>query len=410
MPSDAPGSDPLLTIDGLTPGNVLTPADAAETAALLADAANLRQAVIPVGSGTALSLGNPPARADIALSTRRLGGILDYEPVDLVISVGAGARLGDVQAVLAEHGQTLPLDPPGGDDATIGGLVATALTGPLRLSAGSLRDLLIGIQVAHPSGTVTKAGGMVVKNVSGFDLPRVYHGSLGTLGVITAANFKVLPLPRTEGSILLEGAFLADAVATAATLRQSNLAFAALEAGWRDDGAFVAARFTGRDPSVQAGLSATRAVMGSDARVLGRDESAAWWRSYQDELRLTIGEHEVLIRASVRPRETPALVAGIAAALPLAGATVTFLGAAAGLGTVIVRAEVADADADRPGQLQTALLGLASNVTILAAPPAWKRGLDVWGPAPESLGIMQALKDQFDPHRVLNPGRFVGGI
>ncbi|MDQ3411434.1 MAG: FAD-binding protein, partial [Chloroflexota bacterium] len=118
--------DDLPRIDGVPVTSMVTPGDAPAVAELLADAANLGQSVIPVGGGTALALGNPPGSADIALSTRGLGGIIDYEPFDLVLSVGAGARLGDVQAVLAEHGQTLPIDPPGGDDATIGGLIATA--------------------------------------------------------------------------------------------------------------------------------------------------------------------------------------------------------------------------------------------------------------------------------------------
>ena len=137
------------------------------------------------------------------LSTEHLAGIIDYEPTDLVLSVGAGARFGDVQAVLAEHGQRLPLDPPGAADATIGGLIATGRWGPLRYSAGTLRDLLIGISVAHPSGTVSKAGGMVVKNVSGYDMPRLYLGSLGTLGVVVSANFKVLPRPRAEATVIV---------------------------------------------------------------------------------------------------------------------------------------------------------------------------------------------------------------
>ncbi|HEX2280777.1 MAG TPA: FAD-binding protein, partial [Thermomicrobiales bacterium] len=143
-----------ISIDGVLASEVVVPGDAEETAAVLAEAAALGRAVSPVGGGTALNLGNPPERVDCVLSTQRLAGIINYEPTDLVISVGAGARFGDVQAVLAEHGQRLPLDPPGGSDATIGGLIATGRWGPLRYSAGTLRDLLIGIAVAHPSGTV----------------------------------------------------------------------------------------------------------------------------------------------------------------------------------------------------------------------------------------------------------------
>ena len=398
------------TIDGVTAGGVETPVDGPAVAALLADAANLGRSVIPVGGGTALSLGNPPTSADIVLSTRNLGGIIDYEPVDLVLSVGAGARLGDVKAVLAEHGQTLPIDPPGGDDATIGGLVATALTGPLRLSAGSLRDLLIGISLAHPSGTITRAGGMVVKNVSGFDLPRVYHGSLGTLGVILSANFKVLPLPRTETTVLARCASLEEAVEGAQAFRRDGAPAAALEAGWFEDAWFIAARFAGREPSVNAGVMNATSLLPGDQSILDPDTSAAWWKRYQAALNLSTTSDEVVIRCTVRPRETATLAHGVARALPIVGGTLTFLGASVGLGSVITRVSLADGSADRLGELQTLLMGLASNVTIMAAPPAWKAGLDVWGTTPQTLDLMRAMKDQFDPQRVLNPGRFAGHL
>lgn len=408
-PLSAPPAGPLL-IDGVPAATVVAPTDAAAVAELLADAAHLGQSVIPVGGGTALALGNPPRAADIALSTSNLGGIIDYEPFDLVVSAGAGAKLGDVQAVLAEHGQTLPIDPPGGDDATIGGLIATALTGPLRLSAGSLRDLLIGIAMAHPSGTLTKAGGMVVKNVSGFDLPRVYHGSLGTLGVVVSANFKVLPLPRTEATMLARFSTLDAAVRAAAAIRQQVANSAAIESGWLNGAWFVAVRFTGREPSVKNGLAQAAALLTTETATLDRAESAAWWKLYQAACRLSVSEHDVLVRCTVRPRETVALALGLHAELPALGATAVFFGASTGLGSVILRARLAEGSADRLAELQTVLFGLASNVTILAAPPAWKRGLDVWGRTPETIDLMRSLKEQFDPHGVLNPGRFAGFI
>src|SRR5215210_7505823 len=123
----------------------------------------------------------------------------------------------------------MPLDPHGGTDATIGGLIATGRWGPLRYSAGTLRDLLIGISVAHPSGTVSKAGGMVVKNVSGYDMPRLYLGSLGTLGVIVSANFKVLPRPRSEATVITAYDEPAKAFSAAQGLRHGQDPIAALE-------------------------------------------------------------------------------------------------------------------------------------------------------------------------------------
>ncbi len=191
----------MVNVDGIIPPRIVEPERPADVAELLAGAASDGLAVAPIGGATSLALGNLPERLDVGLSTARLRGIIHYEPTDLTLSVAAGSPLADVQAVLAEHGQTLPIEVPRSERATIGGLIATALAGPRRYGAGTLRDLLIGISAAHPSGTVTKAGGLVVKNVTGFDLMRLYLGSLGTLGVIVSANFKVLPLPRHETTL-----------------------------------------------------------------------------------------------------------------------------------------------------------------------------------------------------------------
>ena len=264
----------IVSIDGITASAVLVPGDGQETAEALAEATTRGRAVSPVGGGTALNLGNPPERVDCVLSTERLAGIIDYEPTDLVMSVGAGARFGDVQAVLAEHGQRLPLDPPGGANATIGGLIATGRWGPLRYSAGTLRDLLIGIAVAHPSGTVSKAGGMVVKNVSGYDMPRLYLGSLGTLGVVVSANFKVLPRPRAEATVIAAYDEPAKAFATALAMRDSREPVAALEVTFLEGAWRLATRIEGRVETVAAVAGRIGATAAGDVTRLDGSESA----------------------------------------------------------------------------------------------------------------------------------------
>src|SRR5687767_7320772 len=269
-----------VSIDGVVASEFIVPANAQEAAEALATAADLGRAVAPVGGGTALKLGNPPERVDCVLSTERLAGIIDYEPTDLVLSVGAGAWFGDVQAVLAEHGQRLPLDPPGGADATIGGLIATGRWGPLRYSAGTLRDLLIGIAVAHPSGTVSKAGGMVVKNVSGYDMPRLYLGSLGTLGVVVSANFKVLPRPRAEATVIASYDEPAQAFSAASALHNGREPIAALEVAFLDGAWRLAARIEGRDETVAAVAGRIGAVVGGDVTRVAGAESADWWATY----------------------------------------------------------------------------------------------------------------------------------
>jgi glycolate oxidase FAD binding subunit len=402
-------SDPRIptAVDGVMVRESVTPQSAEEVASVLADASQLGHAVIPVGGGTSLSLGNPPQAADLALSTRALSQVIDYEPTDLVLSVGAGARFRDVQAVLGEHGQRLPLDPSGDEEATIGGLIATARWGPLRHSAGTLRDLLIGIAVAHPSGTVTKAGGMVVKNVSGYDMPRLYHGSLGTLGVITSANFKVLPRPRAEATVTAPHVTAADAFAAGARVRDTGDPTAALEIGF--DGAqwLLATRFEGRERTVKA-ISGRIAPLAGDASVLEQDESAAWWKRYVAALDPAASPDEVTIRLGIRPRGTPALVEGLVPVLEALGAKVTALSATPGVGSVLVRLQLADGSAERLAEAQRIALDLAESATILSAPPEWKQGLDIWGAPPAGLEVMTEIREQFDPRRTLNPGRFAG--
>jgi glycolate oxidase FAD binding subunit len=398
-----------VSVDGVAAPSFLVPGDAQETAAFLAEASALGRAVSPLGGGTALNLGNPPERLDCVLSTERLAGIIDYEPTDLVISVGAGARFGDVQAVLAEHGQRLPLDPPGAADATIGGLIATGRWGPLRYSAGTLRDLLIGISVAHPSGTVSKAGGMVVKNVSGYDMPRLYLGSLGTLGIVVSANFKVLPRPRAEATVVAAYDEAATAFSAANTLHNSREPIAALEVSLREGAWRLATRIEGRDETVAAVAARISAKAGGDISRLEGPESANWWASYIANQQIVNGENTVLVRCGVRPKETVVLATKMAAALNGIGIAIPYLAASPGLGIVVGRIDLgSEGSSILLADAQAILLGLAETVTILAAPPSWKRGIDVWGRLPEGFDVMRSLRTQFDPERTINPGRFAG--
>src|SRR5262245_59062596 len=189
-------------VQDVVPGCVAAPANIEELAGVLRVAQELRAAVVPWGGGTQQLIANPPARADLVVRLERLNRVLIHEPFDLTISVEAGMTLGALRDHLAPHGQMLPIDPPLPARATLGGLIATAADGPRRLGYGTLRDLLIGITVVEAGGCVSKAGGMVVKNVSGFDMMKLYLGSYGTLAVIAGANFKLLPAPRVAATLL----------------------------------------------------------------------------------------------------------------------------------------------------------------------------------------------------------------
>src|SRR5207245_11465779 len=160
-------------------------------------------AVIPRGGGTKLGWGNPPARADLILSTARLNKIIEHAWADLTVTVEAGCSIQILQQTLAAHGQRLGLDPLWPERATVGGVLSANDSGTVRLRFGALRDLIIGVTIALPDGTLASSGGRVVKNVAGYDLPKLVTGALGTLGVITRAVFRLHPLPRHSRSFTI---------------------------------------------------------------------------------------------------------------------------------------------------------------------------------------------------------------
>jgi glycolate oxidase FAD binding subunit len=190
-------------IDGLIPKRIVYPASYEEAAGYLREANAAGQKVVIRGGGTKIGLGNPPEGLDLLVSTRRLNQILEYEPADLTLAVQAGTNLGMVQAELEKQGQFLPIESPLASRATAGGAIAANSTGPARLQYGAPRDWLIGVRFALADGTIAHAGGRVVKNVAGFDLMKIFTGSLGTLGLMLELNFKLLPLPKARATLVI---------------------------------------------------------------------------------------------------------------------------------------------------------------------------------------------------------------
>ena len=182
-------------IDDLQPSKVVAPADAQEIAKVLQYCSSAGLAVVPRGGGTKLGWGNRPRQAELVLSTERLNRVIEHAWGDMTTTVEAGCTIASLQQTLKQHGQRLAADPLWPDRATVGGLLATADNGTLRLRYGGVRDLVLGVEVVLPDGNVIKAGGKVVKNVAGYDLTKLVIGSLGTLGVITKATFRLHPIP-----------------------------------------------------------------------------------------------------------------------------------------------------------------------------------------------------------------------
>src|ERR1700694_3160798 len=219
------------------PKLIVVPGNEKELAEILRLSNEAGIAVIPRGGGTKLSWGNSPARADLILSTARLNKIIEHAWSDLTVAVEAGCTIQTLQETLAQHGQRLALDPLWPERATVGGVLSTNDSGALRLRFGALRDLIIGVTLALPDGTLASSGGKVVKNVAGYDLPKLATGAFGTLGVITRAVFRLHALPRNARSFSIRAKEAEEARRLIHTIQNSKLAHTALQARFENEAA-----------------------------------------------------------------------------------------------------------------------------------------------------------------------------
>ena len=351
---------------------VETPASAEALAQTLHEAASQRLAVVPVGGGKASGMGGTPVRCDLELHTTRLDRVIEHSQPDMVVSVEAGITLEALRAELAKSAQFLPLDPFNSPGHTIGGLLASGWTGPLRMRFGSPRDFLIGIRVALPDGRLATGGGRVVKNVSGYDMMKLHYGALGSLGVIVAASFKVFPMPLHDVTVTGEGGWDGADRALSAAIPPSALEVfsdgrvlaryagsraaverAVGELGWSAEDAAIWDRHAGRAPARWARISAPRTELRRLVEDLPR--GAGWWASPGVGI-----AHWAIASDSQSVRD--------------------------------VRAQVEAA---------------GGSLVMLGAPEDFMREVGPWGTEPATIEIMRRLKRAFDPDGVLNPGRFV---
>jgi glycolate oxidase FAD binding subunit len=375
-------------VGGVPARFVVAPADQAAVAAVLRTAYEHGLAVVPTGSGTKLSWGAAPERVDVLLDLSRLDRLVEHAAGDLIAVVASGRRLDALQADLASAGQWLAVDPPRG--GTIGGLVATATSGPTRLLHGPVRDLVIGTTMVRADGVVARSGGKVVKNVAGYDLGKLVSGSYGTLGVLTEVAVRLHPLPEASRWVSVPVTSSAHAADLVQRVVHSHLVATAVELDRPADGAAsLVVRLDGIGPGVAARTDHARALLGDG--VQDSDEAPGWWG--------TEPAGDVLLKVTHE-------IASLAAVLD-AAAGLDVRGSAA-VGTLYASAPAASASAAL-ARLRSAAPGFGGAVVVLDAPAELKATLDVWGPV-RGLDLMRRVKDQFDPTRVLSPGRFVGGI
>jgi glycolate oxidase FAD binding subunit len=372
--------------------------------------------ILPCGSGSKLGWGGVGKGVDMVISTERLNRVIEHAVGDLTVTVEAGMKLADLQNLLHKENQFLPLDPAYPQDATLGGIIATADSGSWRQRYGGVRDMLLGISFVRSDGQLAKAGGRVVKNVAGYDLMKLFTGSYGTLGILTEVTFRAYPIPEASGTVVLTGEAQAIASATKTLLASALTPTAAdllstqlvtrLGLG---QGMGLMVRFQSVTPSVKEQSSRMLEVgqaLGLQGTLYGDADEASLWQSLSEQIWATSQEPAITCKIGVLPTAAIATLTQLDALT--SGAGLGLVHAGSGLGRV--RLESGTVTPDAIAQLRRYCESQRGFLTILEAPIALKQQLDVWGYNGNALTIMQGIKQQFDPKNILSPYRFVAGI
>ena len=413
-------------VDGLLPRVVVTPTEVEQVAKIVALSSQHGLCLLPRGGGSRMNVGGIPKQIDVLLETRLLTRLLEHEAPDLTCQVEAGLTLAALQTQLATKGQQLALDPPDAHQATLGGLLASNSCGPKRLRYGSARDLVIGLQVVQANGEVARSGGRVVKNVAGYDLNKLYIGSLGTLGVIVEANLKLQPLPSAERTLLLTYTTAIEAMQTVTAILGSLIAPSALElidAGAASDmsdffginlptsGYTLALDFEGSVATIERQFDETRLLARKHGALMGDDldgeAQTRFWEAVREHMQGTITCKVAIPVTQIVPYLEK--VTQVCHQHNLESAMI----AHAGNGILYVELRPSDA----PMRIVEAIKTLRQHVqevrgslVVERCPVELKRLIDVWGEPGSDFYLMKRLKNQFDPKGTFVKGRFVGGL
>jgi len=427
---------PTDQIAGIQPKLVITPGSESELAEVLRLASEAGLVVIPRGGASKLGWGNAPARADLIVSTARLNRVLEHAWADLTVTVEAGCTIETLQQTLARHGQRLAVDPLWPDKATVGGILSTNDSGALRLRFGALRDLIIGVTIALPDGTLASSGGKVVKNVAGYDLPKLVTGAFGTLGVITHAVFRLHPLPHNTRSFSIPTPTPAATCQLILAIQNSKLAHTALQSQFSSESTPVSEiLFEGTEAGLDAQAAQLREIC-KPAEISEADPAA--WQARQvlwsescvstpagvqdaspEDFSSTAAPPET---QAPNPQEDSCAIVKISTLPADLAHVVEFFQRIANLHrvrwkSVIYATGLGWLRLEGPSDhLQPALISLRNDLErrdgslVILSRPVKLSALDPWGTAGDSLPLMKAVKHRLDPANALNPGRFLGGI
>lgn len=391
----------------------LRPADGQMLRDMVGFLADRKAAAEIVGAGTKRAIGRP-ANAEYLLDLSKIAGIRSYEPNELVLTCGAGTPMWTIESALESHNQQLAFEPAdygpllGGPAArgTIGGVLSANLSGPRRFKAGAARDHFLGVEAVSGRGETFKAGGKVVKNVTGYDLCKLLAGSWGTLALMSEVTVKVLPAPEDTRTLVLHGLTVEDAVAGMTRALQSPHEISG--AAWLPESGETLLRIEGFPESVKARLEATQALLsgaGGAQSVLDAPDSIARWREIRDVAPLHSPPDRPVWRLSLPPADAPKVWRALTDAVAVAG----YMDWGGGLLWIAADPRLADGGAETIRQVLAANGG--GHATLIRGPAGLRAGVAVFPPLAEGLAALQRrIKANFDPHNVLNRGRLGAAV
>ena len=376
----------------------VAPASTEEMAAVMQVCAEMGLVVSPRGGGTKAEWGNAVA-AQVVVETRRLAGVREHSWGDLTATVGAGTPWALMERELAAHGQRVALDPLFADDATVGGVIAVNDSGALRMRYGSLRDLVIGMTIVLADGTIARSGGRVVKNVAGYDLPKLLTGSFGTLGMIAEVTFRLHPVQANAQTWTVRSGDVRVLASLQQKLSVAAMSIESLQMRGEVEGFALDVRFASLPEVLIEHEGRLREMCGGLEVVEGAEDV---WGARE---RLFAAECETVLKVTVLPSKMAAVLDGFAALKGVGGAQAECVADATGIVTVGLTA-CAEHAAAIVEDLRARLRADGGMVVVLRGDVS----LDRWGGSPPAIAVMRAVKQEFDPGRLLNPGKFVGGI
>jgi glycolate oxidase FAD binding subunit len=401
--------------DGRSALATFRPGDVDELCRIVREQVAEGRAIYPRGGGTALDYGGIPRRPGIVVETLAIGELIDYPAADMTITVQAGMTLSALRSILAGHHQRLLVDAPHPDRATLGGIYATNTTGPRRFGAGRPRDQIIGVSFVTSEGAVVKGGGRVVKNVAGYDFPKLLTGSMGTLGIITQLTVKVRPIPEASAIAWIPFAGvkpLSDALDQLNTSGTRPIALDLLNpaAAWTvgreldlpSDWAVLAIGFEDNAESVRWQIDRLRTELGrTSLTVVEGEQAAGLWDALIEFQARELGP--ISFVANVRPSSVVTLHIGLdPARWSVQAHAGNGIVRGHALGDWTLEEAAREIEVLRQGAVRD-----GGNLILSRCPTEWKERLRVWGEPRPDWAMAERVRAALDPHGAMNPGRFV---